>query len=57
MVPVEPSSPVIANRTCRKYQSGPRVMVPLEPSSLVSFGQLFIQFWNLLADPLSQADA
>ena len=44
MVPVEPSSPVIANRTFRKYQSGPRVMVPLEPSSFVSFGQLFIQF-------------
>ena len=43
MVPLEPSSPVIANRTCRKYQSGPRVMVPLEPSSFVSFGQLFFQ--------------
>ena len=44
MVPVEPSSPVIANRTFCKYQSGPRVMVPLEPSSFVSFGQPFIQF-------------
>ena len=35
---------VLANRTCHKYQSKPRVMVPLEPSSFVCFGQLFIQF-------------
>ena len=29
---------VLANRTCHKYQSKPRVMVPLEPSSFVCFG-------------------
>ena len=44
---------VLANRTCRKYQSKPRVMVPLEPSSFVCFGQLFVQFlessWRSLA--------
>ena len=50
MVPVEPSSPVIANRTCCKYQSGPRVMVPLEPSSFVSFGQLFYSAFGIFLE-------